>query len=124
MDPSHSPIGPKPQDMDPIGPTSLANHSDTVTNQDKIPANTNRAPILVTPVSLIPTNFTKWTAGAKETKSRKFSNLTKEARQFPNRKSRLDIQKEREKHLNFINSQFVEFLQYSLKPEANIWQDC
>ena len=82
MDPSHSPIGTQPQDMEPITPTSSANHSDPVTdqdkvpanpgqltNQDKVPANTNRAPILETPVSVIPTNFTKWTARAKETKS-------------------------------------------------------
>ena len=134
MDPSHPPIGTQPQDMDPVAPAYSANHSDPVTNQDKVPANpgqvtsqdtvpakTNRAPILETPVS----NFNKWTAKAKETKSKKrkiFDNLPKEAGQFPNKKSRLEIQKEREQHLNFINPQFVEFLQYSLKPEANIWQ--
>ena len=39
MNPSHSPIGTQPRDMDPIAPTSSANHSDPVTNQDKVPAN-------------------------------------------------------------------------------------
>ena len=138
MDPSHSPIGTQPQDMDPVAPASSASHSDPVTNQNKVPANpgqvtsqgtvpanTIRAPILETPLSAIPTNFNKWTAKAKETKSKKrkiFDNLPKEAGQFPNKKSRLEIQKEREQHLNFINPQFVEFPQNSLKPEANIWQ--
>ena len=95
MGPSHSPIGTQPRDKDPVAPASSANHSDPVTNQDKVPANpgqvtsqdtvpanTNKAPIFETPVSAIPTNFNQWTAKSKETKSKKrkiFDNLPKEA---------------------------------------------
>ena len=50
--------------------------------EDKVPANTNRAPILETPVSVILTNFTMWTARAEQTKSKKQKRDSLDGRMF------------------------------------------